>query len=228
MGISPSTHTLMTTPRRLLTLTFLAALLPALALAQAVTLQFSGTANFVGTPLTGYFSVGNPYSFTLSYDPAAVGSYSGDTSRTFAALSASLTVQATGGTWTSAFVDPQIQITDGSSFDEIYIYAMGGHTNTSVGGQNLSMATFRLYSASPGPLSTFLSLPADITLAGWSTAPSSSGAFTYWDPGSAGYFMRFSLAEVQNLSAIPEPSTYAALAGLAALGFVAWRRRQAK
>ncbi|MDD3180442.1 MAG: PEP-CTERM sorting domain-containing protein [Opitutaceae bacterium] len=25
---------------------------------------------------------------------------------------------------------------------------------------------------------------------------------------------------------IPEPSTYAALAGLAALGFVAWRRRR--
>lgn len=60
MGISPSTHTLMTTPRRLLALAFLTPLLPALALAQTVTLQFSGTANFVGAPLTGYFSVGNP------------------------------------------------------------------------------------------------------------------------------------------------------------------------
>lgn len=29
------------------------------------------------------------------------------------------------------------------------------------------------------------------------------------------------------ISAVPEPSTYAALAGLAALGFVAWRRRRA-
>jgi len=27
---------------------------------------------------------------------------------------------------------------------------------------------------------------------------------------------------------VPEPSTYAALAGLAALGLVAWRRRQAR
>ncbi len=217
----------MTTPRRLFNLSFLLALLPALAFAQTVTLQFSGTANSVGAPLTGYFSVTNPYTFTLSYDPAAVGSYSGDTSRTFAAISASLTVQATGGTWTSAFIDPQIQITDGA-FDEIYIYGQGGHTNTSVGGQTLSFATFRLYSAAPGPLSTFLSLPADITLAGWSTAPSSSGVFTYWNPGTAGYFMRFSHSDVQNLSAIPEPSTYAALAGLASLALVAWRRRQAK
>jgi hypothetical protein len=85
-----------------LTLTFLSALLPALALAQTVTLQFSGTANFVGAPLTGYFSVTTPSTFTLSSDPGAVGFCSGDTSRTFAALSASLTVQATGGTRTSA------------------------------------------------------------------------------------------------------------------------------
>ncbi|MBI5426538.1 MAG: LamG domain-containing protein [Opitutae bacterium] len=37
-----------------------------------------------------------------------------------------------------------------------------------------------------------------------------------------------SMLNYSSVSAVPEPSTYAALAGLAALGVVAWRRRQAR
>lgn len=37
-----------------------------------------------------------------------------------------------------------------------------------------------------------------------------------------------SMLNYASVSAVPEPSTYAALAGLAALGVVAWRRRQAR
>jgi hypothetical protein len=196
------------------------------AAAQTVTLRFSGTANFVGAPLTSSFAFGNPYTFTLSYNPTAVGSYSGDTSRTFQAISASFTVQGTGGSWTSFLTDPRIQITDGS-YDEISITSWGTYTNATVGGRTLGSVNFRLYSNAPGPLNTFSSLPSDITLGGWSTAPSSTGFFTYWNPGGGSDFMRFSVTSVENLSAIPEPSTYALLGGLAALGVVIYRRRKA-
>jgi hypothetical protein len=44
---------------------------------------------------------------------------------------------------------------------------------------------------------------------------------------SSGGFVNAGLAEVRFYSAIPEPSTYAAIFGAAALGFAVWRRRRA-
>lgn len=213
--------------RRFLLL-FATALAISPVLAQTVTLRFSGTANFVGSPLASSFAVGNPYTFTLSYNPAAVGAYSGDTSRTFQALSATFSVQGTAGTWTSNLTDPRIQLTDGS-YDEFAVTSWDTYTNATVGGRTLGSVNFRLYANSPGPLSTFLTLPSDVTLTGWSTAPSSTGFYTYWMPGGGSDFMRFSITSVENLNAIPEPSTYALLGGLLALtGVVLHRRRRVK
>ena len=48
-------------------------------------------------------------------------------------------------------------------------------------------------------------------------------------PGGGSDFMRFSITSVENLNAIPEPSTYALLGGLLALtGVVLHRRRRVK
>jgi len=65
------------------------------------------------------------------------------------------------------------------------------------------------------------------------------GLGTYIGPGFAGSVdelrvstftgsFNTSMLSYNTISAVPEPSTYAALAGLAALGLVAWRRRQAR
>jgi hypothetical protein len=214
-------------PFRLVALAATALALPSTAPAQTVTLRFSGTANFVGAPLASSFAVGNPYTFTLTYNPAAAGTYSGDTSRTFTAQSASFTIQGTAGAWTSTLTDPRIQITDGS-YDEFSVTTWDTFTNTTVGGRTLSSVNLRLYANAPGPLSTFLTAPSDLTLTGWSTAPSSTGFYTYWLPGGGTDFMRFGISSIENLSAVPEPSTYALLGGLAALGGVLWHRRRAR
>jgi MYXO-CTERM domain-containing protein len=41
-----------------------------------------------------------------------------------------------------------------------------------------------------------------------------------------GFIMEFSAGYLDSVSAIPKPSTYATLAGAAALGLAAWRRRR--
>lgn len=84
----------------------------------------------------------------------------------------------------------------------------------------------------------------DAALPSWVMAPAGTAPATYF--GSyAGTYTGFSgsndtvrIYDISNnlvgtfavtsvaIGAVPEPSTYAALAGLAALGFVAWRRRQ--
>jgi hypothetical protein len=203
----------------------------ATAKAEILTFRFSGTANAVGTPLQTYFSVGNPFTFTLSYDTAATGTYSGDYSRTFSAISAVLQVAATGGTWTTTFTNPEIQLEDWPGYDKLTVTAgfppftsEERFLNNAVGGQTLSTADFRLYSEIPGTVENFTMLPTGFNLADWSSNPSSSGVFTYWEPGTGTYFMRFSVSGVESLSAVPEPSTYALIGGGIALTVVLLRR----
>ena len=67
-------------------------------------------------------------------------------------------------------------------------------------------------------------------LAGWSIGDTGYHAFpnagSDWAVSSD--VGRFSVQATETASAIPEPSTYAAMAGAAALGLAAWRRRQQK
>jgi hypothetical protein len=211
---------------RLPRLFILLALGAAVASAQ-VTLRFGGTANSVGSPLTDTFTLGNPFTFTVTYNPGAAGTYSGDFSRTFNATSAVLSVTRNGGVvWTTDFLSPTIQVEDTGSFDRITFTAEGGYSDNSENGRSLTNADLRLYAAAPGPLATFTALPTDIVRSQWSTGPSQSGLFTYW--GTGGTLVRFGISTVENLSAIPEPSTYAGLAGLAALAGAAWRRSRVR
>jgi hypothetical protein len=87
--------------------------------AEVVTFRFSGTANFAGAPLQPYFAAGNPFTFTASYDSAATGSHSGDFSRTFPAISAVLAVSASGGSWSTTALNPEIQVVDSPTENRI-------------------------------------------------------------------------------------------------------------
>ena len=211
---------------RLPSLLLLAVLGAATASAQ-VTLRFSGTANVVLSPLTDTFTVGNPFTFTVTYDPGATGTYSGDFSRTFNATSAVLSVTRNGGVvWTTNFLSPTIQVEKTATYDRIYFYGNGGFSDDAENGRTLTSADLRIYSDTTRPLASFTALPTDIVRSQWSTGPSQSGLFTYWDMG--GTLVRFGISTVENLSAIPEPSTYAALVGVVALAGAAWRRARTR
>jgi hypothetical protein len=64
------------------------------------------------------------------------------------------------------------------------------------------------------------------TFAGLSTDGAGNLSFAISDALHSNAIMNGAILTA-TASAVPEPSTYAALAGLAALGFVAWRRRRA-
>jgi hypothetical protein len=212
---------------------FLTRLLALLSLGAAaasaqVTLRFSGTANMVLSPLTDTFTVGNPFTLTVTYNPGPAGTYSGDFSRTFNATSAVLSVTRNGGVvWTTDFLSPTIQVEDNGTIDRITFTAGAGvYSDAAENGRTLTNASLSLSAAAPGPLATFTALPTDIVRSQWSTLPSQSGLYTYWD--LSGTLVRFGVNTVENLSAIPEPSTTAALIGTAALAGAAWRRSRVR
>lgn len=67
---------------------------------------------------------------------------------------------------------------------------------------------------------TSTALPTMLDLTDWSTNPSSTRFHLYFIGPGATYDVRFGIAAINTPSAIPEPSTYAAIAGLLALGGV--------
>jgi hypothetical protein len=199
------------------------------ARAEEVTLEFTGTANYVGPNLQPFFQVGNLYIFSLSYVTASASTGGFVEMRTYTGVSPAFTIFGTGGTWSSSFLlPPQVEVANETRGDRIQVTAnftdLGeAYSHTAVTGETLSDVTFRLFANAPGPL-TALDLPSGLTLGDWSTNPSQTGFYTCWLPGLATDFMRFSMTEINTPSAIPEPSTYAAIAGLLALGGVIWHR----
>ena len=57
-------------------------------------------------------------------------------------------------------------------------------------------------------------------------APAGGASFSLDDPGIV--WLNSDIAYTGTLSAVPEPSTYAAIAGFAAFGVAAWRRRRSR
>ncbi len=189
--------------------------------AAVLTFQFTGQANYVGN-LSPAFQVGDAMEFTISYDtntPPAPGS----TINVYEAIFAQAIVYGTGGTWTATWDNPEVAIEEGFNWQRITFQSSPPtYTADPVNGQDFGTGVLRMFSdQDPLPLADG-SLPTSYDLSKWSSNPSSTGLYLYFDPGAAQDFARFSLTGVQQ---VPEPSSYAALFGLLGLGLLALRRR---
>ncbi len=78
------------------------------------------------------------------------------------------------------------------------------------------------------PTFNFVSGDTDLTSNFSSNYDAGTGTFTFFNTGafSVPNGMNLTFTGTFTTSAVPEPSTYAAIAGALALGWVAWRRRQ--
>lgn len=192
--------------------------------AAILTFQFSGQANVVGADLASEFEVGDTYTFTVSYDTTTPNTGFDDT-YIYAAISASVTVDATSGPWTGTWASPNVQIDDFPSFQRIsFNGSPPTFTGPSIGGLSTLTGNVTMFDDTvPLPLPDG-SLPTSYNMADWSTNPSSTNMILSFGTGFPSENARFS---IDNVVVVPEPSTYATLAGLLALAFVALRRRKA-
>lgn len=213
-------------PSCLHTLGFCLALLTSSLSAQVVTFEFSGTANYVGSSLSPYFQIGNPYTLTLSYDTTTPNIGSGNTGL-YNLLSASMVIQASGGTWAADLNgdnDAYVKIENQFSYDRFEVHHFS-FSVPEVAGETALSWVLTMYTEATDTF-TSTALPISLDLGDWSTNPSHTRFHIYFDGLGNTYDVRFGVASITTPSAIPEPSTFAAIAGLVGLAAGLTRRRR--
>lgn len=190
------------------------------------TLQFSGSANFIGSNLTPDMQVGDPYIFNVTYDTAAPNThFNPGTSGSYVSISASATIQTSGsGPFTVTWENPGIQVEDPGSYQRITF-------NTEANSAPVYDETFDGYALTSASVSMFTdtaspydgSLPDSLSVGDFSSNPSSTGMYLYFEPGTTDGFARFS---IDTITVIPEPSTIALITGLLAIGGCLGMRRR--
>lgn len=119
----------------------------------------------------------------------------------------------------------------------------GGRSDVSAGTLNANQWNYVALVYANGSYRTYVNSDSVISYTGTGSFNDyfggGGGLGTYIGPGFAGSIdelrvssftgtFNTSMLSYNTISSVPEPSTYAALAGLVALGLVAWRRRQAR
>jgi len=174
--------------------------------AEIVTFEFTGTANRVGSSLAPHFQVGNPYTLTLSYDTTTANQSDPGTLASYKLRSASMVVQATGGTWTANLNgdnNGNVRIENQSSYDRFEV----GHnffSVPSVGGRTAFSWVLTMFTEATGTF-TSTALPTALNLANWSTNPSSTRFHIYFDGLGDTFDVRFGVSAINKVAAGAEP-----------------------
>lgn len=183
------------------------ALLALTTRAEIVSFEFTGTANSVGSSLSPYFQVGDPYTLTLSYDTTTPNASSVPTTGTYKLISASMVVEASGGTWSADLNGGdggQLQIENQGSYDRFEVLHTG-FSNPNVAGQTASTWTLTMYTETTDTF-TSTALPSSLDLGNWSTNPSSTRFHIYFEGLGSSFDVRFGVAKISTPSSTPGSS----------------------
>jgi hypothetical protein len=218
--------------------------------AQVVSYTFSGmTTNhftylesfdteFPGYPHTAPSTTGRNWTAVVSWDTGSSALFTNGTQAQYRLIDFSFTLSGLSGNWTTSAVANTASFTQNLDYygDVIQFTTAWGPANVTNG----SMFGFGPYS-----INLILVDPTFAAIDSLTPAPTFLDQSDWTLPASPGQNKsqlkiylnndanRYVIGNIQSISvtgsgggaAIPEPSTYAALAGLAALGLVMWRRR---
>lgn len=201
-----------------------------LGTAQAQTVMLS---NLAGTSYAGYANTRNESDGTLN--TANAGSFTTGSEATVLNSLSLLGVSGSGtdfsvelysdsGNLPGTLLETLSGPTSPTSASTTYVYTSGGSLTLSANTTYWWVTTVPTGTTAANFNSNYVTNSADVAADGWSI-----GRYAYQTNGGAwsngtGRSMQFSVST----SAIPEPSTYAALFGAAALGLAAYRRRLAR
>jgi len=213
-------------PARLAAIAFLALAAP---LAAQTTYRVTGTVSVVGSNLGTSVAIGDTFQMDMVFNETQSPWSSSGTQALYKLQYSTLVIQSTGaGTLTWSRSDPAgdninhgFSVENSASRDALTLNAY--FTGPALNGKAVSGYVFTFIDTTKTAFSS-TAIPFDLT----------AGTFNSklldlrFDGLVAGQdIINFTVTSFQvNPSAVPEPSTYAALAGLAALGFVTISRRR--
>jgi hypothetical protein len=159
-----------------------------------------------------------PYDLSFTYNTTAAFTSRTSNQSVYPGLSFSLTVYLDEGTWSHSTNNVRITVNNSVYSDTFLIGTSGNPGAPAFLGASVDFYGFDLTAS--GTRYTDTSLPASITLTDYifRKAKLYTGGYT-------GNQISQDSLTLGPASAIPEPSTWAAIAGVMALGVAAWRRR---
>ncbi|MBX3750639.1 MAG: PEP-CTERM sorting domain-containing protein [Opitutaceae bacterium] len=204
--------------------------------AQIVSYTFSGvtTTNFVEAgAITTEFPVGRAWSAVVAWDTGASPLLLTSTQGQFRLSTFTLTINGVSGAWTTSAVTNTATFTQNylmsGTQDQIQFTSAWGPTNLT----NQTIANWQPYSLNliltdltGTAIPSLGTAPSDLDFSEWNALVANSQLKLYLNNTGN----RYILGNIQSItvtgSAVPEPSTYAMIAGIVVLGFVAAARRR--
>ncbi len=204
--------------------------------ASLISYTFTGvtTLNFAEAgQLTANLPTGSAWTAVLEWDSAAPTMSSTSTQAQYRLSKFTVNLTGTGGAkWTTSAIASESApsfTTNYGARDEIQFTSGWGpslHTNPTLYEWQTYSANIVLGDPTQTALASLTPVPTFLELSDWNTGTSYSYLKIYLNSSANRYILGRIDSIAVTGSAVPEPTTTAALLGAAALGFVWWRRRR--